>query len=115
LADPHLAWLCGVITAVSIFLTVGKTTYDWPSRLKFDTERVNDYSKLRFDLQHLKEDAETTGKWGNDLEKRFVELRRTVAQIPQSPYKQLSLVKRRNIQNEIKNGNNYKRWWLWQD
>jgi hypothetical protein len=71
LADPRLAWLCGGITTASIFLTVAKGTYDWPGRLKFDTERISDYNKLRLEWQYLKEDLDKTRNWMDDLKSGF--------------------------------------------
>jgi hypothetical protein len=113
LADPRLAWLCGVIATGSVILTVGKSVYDWPGRLKVDTERINDYSRLRYDYQYLKDDVESNRVWSNQLENRFLELRKR-EQLPETPYKRLNIKIRRAIQNGVKARYDYKRWWLWQ-
>ena len=113
LANPNLAWLCGIITTASVLLSIAKGVWDWPGKTKFAMDRVQFYEKLYFDYKALVDDVNAAFEWNADFKARRESLRANSLPKPPDPYPELDEETKRVIQNAIKNRLDYKKWWSW--
>ena len=113
LADPKFAWLCGIVTTVSVLLSIAKGVWDWPGKTKFALERVQFYDRLYSGYRRLVDDINAAKQWNADFAKRRNDLRDGSPPSTPDPYPQLSEGARRIIQDSIKKRMNYTSWWQW--
>ena len=113
LADPRFAWVCGIMTTVSVLLSIAKGVWDWPGQLKFGLDRVQFYSGLHARYESLVDDINVACQWTNDFEKRRNELRSESGLSVADPYPQLDMAAKRAIQDAIKARVPYTTWWEW--
>ncbi|OJX70439.1 hypothetical protein [Magnetospirillum sp. 64-120] len=111
LAHPSFAWLCAVITTLSIILTVAKSSYDWPGKMKMAAEMTEKYGTLSGKYQMLIEDINYVEQYSEKFEKIFQKLREEQALISTIPSPVLGEEKQREIQAAIKKRIPYKDWW----
>lgn len=112
LADPKFAWLCGIVTTVSVLLSIAKGVWDWPGKTKFALDRVQFFDERYSDYRQLVDDVNATKQWNADFADRRNSLRQHRPATP-DPYPQLSEKARRSIQNSIRKRVNYGTWWGW--
>jgi hypothetical protein len=113
LADPKFAWLCGIVTTVSVLLSIAKGVWDWPGKTKFALERVQFYDRLYSGYRRLVDDINAAKQWNADFAKRRNDLRDGSTPGTPDPYPQLRESVRRIIQDSIKKRMNYTSWWQW--
>jgi hypothetical protein len=113
LANPSLAWLCGVVTTVSVLLSIAKGIWDWPGKTKFALDRVQFYEKLYFGYKTLVDDVNVAMAWNADFDKTRNALRANSVPTPPDPYPELAVATKRAIQDAIKNRTGYTKWWSW--
>ena len=111
LADPRFAWLCGFITTASIVLTVAKTTFDWPGRLKYATEMVEKYGRISGKYQLLIEDLNYRQVFNAELDDAFKKLREEELDFARDDYPKLKVELQEAIQDAIRKRINYGKWW----
>jgi hypothetical protein len=115
LASSAFAWVCAIITTVSVFLSIAKGVWDWSGKLKFALDRTQFYEKIYDDYRALVDDVSAEGAWNAKFAERRVALRGSRIPSPPDPYPQLSLEVRRAIQNRLKAELQYHKWWMWHD
>jgi hypothetical protein len=113
LADPKFAWVCGIVTTVSVLLSIAKGIWDWPGKTKFTLERVQFYNGIYLGYRHLIDDINAAKQWNDDFAKRRNDLRQNSMPTTPDPFPQLSKNAQRSIQNSIKEQVNYTKWWEW--
>jgi hypothetical protein len=113
LADPKFAWICGIVTTVSVLLSIAKGVWDWPGKTKFALERVQFYERLYSGYRRLVDDINASKQWNTDFAKRRNDLRDGSTPSTPDPNPQLSESVRRTIQDGIKKRMNYTSWWQW--
>ena len=113
LADPKFAWICGIITTISILLSIAKGIWDWPGKTKFALDRIQFYDAAHSGYKSLTDDVNAAQQWNADFASRRNTLRQSSAPTTPDPYPQLSLKKKRSIQNAIKERVSYNTWWEW--
>jgi hypothetical protein len=111
LASPWMAAPCGVITAASLIFTVAKQTYDWPGRMQFAVNMIDEYGRLSGKFRSLVEDIWTREDWTDEFEKTFIALREEATALPQDIYPQLKADVRNEIQSAIVARENPASWW----
>ncbi len=112
LAEPNLAWVCGLVTTIALVLSGLKTAYNWSNRIKVSSEKVAAYGGLSSEYHSLIEDINFRMAWTGDFENRFKRLREQTGKIPKSfDFGHLDTVRQRQIQNGIKDRIPYTKWW----
>jgi hypothetical protein len=113
LADPKFAWLCGIITTVSVLLSIAKGVWDWPGKTKFALERVQFFDETYSGYRRLIDDINANKQWNADFANKRNNLRQNSTPATPDPYPQLSINTQRSIQNAIKKRVKYAEWWQW--
>jgi hypothetical protein len=113
LANPNLAWLCGVVTTASVLLSIAKGIWDWPGKTKFALERIQFYEKLYFGYKALVDDVNVAMAWNTNFDQTRNTLRSSSVPPTPDPYPQFSLTAKQAIQNAIKKRITYTTWWSW--
>lgn len=113
LADARFAWVCGVVTAASVLIAAFKGGYKWPEKLKVTLEILSTLSKLNAQASNLVDDIQHRKTWNDDFEARYKKLRDEYAAVPVYPFPHWSDEKLREIQNDIKNRKEYRKFWNW--
>lgn len=113
LADAKFAWVCAVLTTVSVLLSIAKGIWDWPGKTKFALERVQFYGGVYSGYRYLIDDVNVAKQWNADFAKRRNDLRQNSTASTPDPYSQLSENARRSIQDAIKKRVSYTNWWEW--
>lgn len=111
LRDPRFAWVCAALTTMSVVLTIAKTSYDWPGKLKSSSDLVEKYGRLSGKYQILVEDMNYRKSFGDDFDSAYKKLRDEELGFSPSLYPSLSLEKQRQIQSAIKQRIDYRAWW----
>jgi len=111
LADPRFAWACGIITTVSIILTVAKTTYDWPGKLKFASDMVEKFGRLSGKYEILIDEIRYRRVFNQQYDETYRKLRDEEVTFSPALFPPMSIEKQREIQNAIKQRIDYKSWW----
>jgi hypothetical protein len=113
LANPNFAWVCAILTTISVLLSVAKGVWDWPGKAKFALERVQFYDECYSGYQSLIDDINVAKEWTLEIAKRRIDLRQKNTSSTPDPYPELSKKAQREIQNSIKSRINYTSWWDW--
>lgn len=111
LSNPNFAWLCGLLTTASVILTVAKSSYNWPARLKLASEMTEKYGRLSGKYLLLVDEMNYAREFNEGFEKTYVALRNEELQFSQEDYPDLSIDTERKIQTAIKQRIPYSEWW----
>jgi hypothetical protein len=112
LADSRIAWICGIITACSLVLTVAKSNYDWPKKVEGAVKNIDFHSKMARSYLNLIEDMNYQRQWTDRFNEQYENLRAQRANAPAQLLPLLGIGARRDIQNQIKDRINFKQWWI---
>jgi hypothetical protein len=113
LADPRFGWICGVVTTISVLLSVAKGVWGWDAKTKFALERVQFYSDLGSKYMALVDDVNAAAAWNPEFQARRAALRANGAPTTPDSYPELSKQTQQEVQDAIKASVPYTTWWGW--
>lgn len=111
LGDQKFAWLCGILTTVSIVVAVAKSNYDWPGRISKATELMEYFRGIATQYRHLIDDLNYHKTLNPDFETLHLKLRSNSLNAPPDPYPSLSEKHRRAIQEATNSRIDRSGWW----
>jgi hypothetical protein len=111
LGDPQFAWLCGILTTLSLILAVAKSNYDWPGRISKATELLEYFRSIATQYRNLIDDLNYRKTLSAEFETLHLKLRSDSLNAPADPYPSLSNKKQQKIQESTNSRINRAEWW----
>lgn len=107
-----MAYVCGAITLASIVLTAAKQAFDWPSRINFASEMMQQHAALAARYKIIWEQLQVAHALTARVVQAHFELRHKQASLPANGFRPLPIEKRRQIQAAIQHREAPNTWWL---
>ncbi|UXN65410.1 hypothetical protein N8E89_07085 [Phyllobacterium sp. A18/5-2] len=106
-----MAYVCGAVTLASIVLTAAKQAFDWPSKINFASERMQEHAVLAARYKIIVDRIQATHALTKQTVQAHHELLDEQASLPVAKFKPLPLKKRRELQAAIQQREAPQTWW----
>ncbi|MDH7806858.1 MULTISPECIES: hypothetical protein [unclassified Rhizobium] len=106
-----MAYVCGAVTLASIVLTAAKQAFDWPSKINFASEMMQQHAAHAARYKIIVDRIQAAHALTKDAIHGHLELLNEQASMPVDHYKALPIVKRRELQAAIQQREAPKTWW----
>ena len=111
LGDPMFAWLCGVLTSVSVIVAIAKSNYDWHGRIAKCTELMEFFRNIATQYKYLIDDLNYYQDLHSDLEAQHLKLRNDYLNSPPDPYPKLKEKEKELVQDMTLRRIDRRAWW----
>lgn len=112
LGEPMFAWLCGILTTISVTVAVAKSNYDWNGRISKWTELLEHFRDIASQYKNLIDDLNYHHNLSPEYESLHLKLRAEFINAPKDPYPVLSKKLSEVIQQGVAERIDRKDWWL---